>query len=81
MLDATAVSRSGAGLGFSVQTALREIYGLSTGPAFMGFVKFIGKNLFLRAAFRTGADKGLQMFIALKTGAVLWCRHGILLNF
>jgi hypothetical protein len=47
--------------------------------AFVGFVKFVGKNLFGCVAFGAFTGKGFQLFKIFKSGAVFGGAHGFLL--
>jgi len=57
------------------QGALRKIDLFSASFAYMFFVKFIRKDLYLFAAVEAFADKRLQVLQLLETGAVLRCSH------
>ena len=71
---------SGKNLGTGFQRTLGEIDLLTAVITFVGFVKLIGKYLFLRAAIRTVADKRFQVLKLLKSRAMLWCGHNFLLT-
>jgi hypothetical protein len=76
VLRTSAGNRSGAG----VKGALGEIDFLAAGFAGMGFVELVGKDLNLFAACRAFALKGFKVFKLLKSGAMLGCRHVVLLQ-
>jgi hypothetical protein len=67
------------GSGLAIEFTLRKIDLFSTFAAFMGFIKFIREDLFLRTAISAGADERFQVLVVFKTRAMLGCRHGILL--
>jgi hypothetical protein len=62
-----------------LRDAFREIYFLFASLADVLFVELIGKYLRLLSAVRTRAGKRLEVFKKLKTRAMQWRRHGILL--
>jgi hypothetical protein len=66
--------------GFPIKFALRKIDLFTAAAAFMGFVKFVRENLFLRTAMGASADKRLQVLVVFKARAMLWCGHKPLLD-
>jgi hypothetical protein len=60
-----------------VQGALGKIDFLFTALADMLFVKLIGKDLRLPSAVGALADKRLQVFLGLKSGAMHGCGHDL----
>jgi hypothetical protein len=68
------------GFGFPGQFTLGEIDLFAAPFAHVGAIEFIGKNLGFLAARGTFAGKGFQVAEVLVTGAMLGCRHGILLG-
>jgi hypothetical protein len=60
---------------------LGKVDGFTAFPTGVVLVELVGKDLFALAAFRALADKGFQIFEVLIAGAMLRCRHSILLFF
>jgi hypothetical protein len=68
-----------AGLCAAIQGALGKINGLAAFAAGMGFVEFIGKDLFAFTAFGAFADKRFQVFEGFIAGTMLGGGHNSLL--
>jgi hypothetical protein len=66
--------------GRSVNGALGKVDGLAAPFANMFAVEFVGEDLHRLATVGAFADERLQGFVLFETGAMLRCRHGILLG-
>ena len=65
----------------TVQCADRKVYVVTTGLAFVGFVKFVREDFHLGRTAWTLAFKYFQVFEVLKTGAMLGCGRHVLFSF
>jgi len=69
------------GLCGAVQFTLCKIDCFAAAVAFVFFPKLVGENLFYRTALGTVAGKRFEIFEGFESGAMLGCRHAVILSF